>query len=158
MIKRLLLIGLLLPSPALAETVPQAVEKLAACVTARDVPACRQRLTAASLPVFERFAAYKLMGCLPESAGYLAHSLKKPFALVDARISLSQEDYKTSLVFRREHGFWKLDLPETLRRGLGEQWEGRLGMVENLYLMMKSQLGDKLNCDSIRALGGNLSD
>ena len=87
----------------------------------------------------------------------MSHKTVKPFALARTRVAVSKKEYAVQLALVQEQGQWKLDLPETLRRGIGPQWQDRLSAVEQLYLLLKSQLGDKLNCEAIRGLGGGLT-
>lgn len=148
---------LLLPAPAVAASVETGVKALATCVKARDAEACRAHISLDSQPLFERFTDYDLMSCLPEDAAYLSHKMGRPFAMARTRVSISQKDYAVQLAMVQEDGEWKLDLPETLRRGLGPQWQERLDTVEQLYLLLQSQLRGKLNCAAIRKLGSGMT-
>lgn len=147
-----LLLFVMLPCSAFAASVKDDASALATCVEARDEKACAARVTESSKPLFTKVTGYKLMDCLPESMSYLSHTTKKSISRVAMRAAVSGSEYRVLLSFRKEGESYKLDLPDTLLQGLGKEWKARVDTTEKLYLFLKSQLGDKLNCDSIRAL------
>ena len=56
------------------------------------------------------------------------------------------------LFFVEEEGTWKLDVPESLRTAMGKDWQKQVEITENIYLLMRSQFGAKLDCNTIRSL------
>ncbi len=58
--------------------------------------------------------------------------------------------YVARLVFiTAPGGIPKIDIPLSFRRGLGDDWESKIQLSEQLYLMMKQNMGDKLTCDML---------
>ncbi|MBY0406922.1 MAG: hypothetical protein K2Q01_04470 [Rickettsiales bacterium] len=153
-----LTLAAVIASPANADTVKAATARLAACVQARDVSACRENLTAGSVELYDRFTGYDLMDCLPEEARYRSHVAEgEDTALVRAYVTSGGKKNGVRLVMQQEEDKWKLDIPESLHRGLGEKWEDQLNATEQVYLLLRSQLGDRLNCASIRGLAAGMS-
>lgn len=150
---------LLIPCAALATdtSVKTAVNEVAVCVHDRNAQACRNTITASSLGLFNRFVSYDLMDCLPQSAAYLSQKAEGTAMQVRATITTNDKKTIVRLIFQQEEDQWKLDIPETLRRGMGDNWEGQLNATEQVYLMLRSQMGDKLNCTMIRNLGTGLT-
>lgn len=134
-------------SQATASTVP--VERLRECILNNDAGGCRTLLTPASYSLFDRFTSYKLLVCLPSN--WTVESEKHQGATSILTVSIpasSRSRYITRLVYQGS----KLDLPSTLRLGMGEKWENKVNLSEQLYLMMKQNLGNKLTCDTIASI------
>ena len=132
---------------AISPSVP--FENLRECVMNNDPERCRAHITPASVDLFNRFASYNLLICLPTN--WTVESEKKNGAITVVTASMpasSRSRYITRLVFSGD----KLDLPATLRLGMGEKWQNRIQLSEQLYLMMKQNMGDKLTCDTIASL------
>ena len=161
LIRTTLLLSLIAnPAFALAkteDTVKTAANRIAACVESRNANDCRENITASSASLFNRFVNYNLMDCLPQSVTYLS---KKPIKkAMQVRVQTTSNDKKTiaRLIFQQEENTWKLDIPESLRQGIGENWESQLNATEQVYLMLKGQMGDKINCGMIRNLASGLT-
>ena len=140
-----------------ADAIKTAATRVATCVQKRDVTSCRENITASSIELFDRFTDYDLLDCLPQTASYLSSKADGKTMQVKANITTGQTKSTIRLTFQMEEDKWKLDIPETLRRGIGERWEGQLKATEQVYLMLRSQMGDNLNCSMIRNLGSGLS-
>lgn len=149
----------LLPLAAHAadKRVQETASRLSACVRDRSAETCRDNMTASSVALFDRFASYNLMDCLPQSATYLSQKPEGAAMLVRATVVTNEKKSVVKLIFQQEEDRWKLDLPETLRRGIGENWEGQVDATEKVYLLLRSQMGDNLNCTMIRNLGAGLT-
>ncbi len=148
----------LLPMQAYAQgSVKDAANRIAACVKARNAEACRENITASSADIFDRFASYDLMDCLPQSATYISSKPDGSAMQVRAAVTTGDKKSNVRLLFQQEEEEWKLDIPGTLREGIGENWESQLNATEQVYQMLKGQMGDKLNCTMIRNLGSGLT-
>lgn len=139
------------------EKVKSAANRLAACVQDRDAQTCRDNITASSVPLFDRFSEYGLMDCLPQSVSYVSQKPEGDAVLVRASATSNEKKSTVRLIFQQEEDQWKLDIPETLRRGIGDNWEKQVNATEQVYLMLKTQMGDNLNCTMIRNLGAGLT-
>lgn len=137
---------LLYAAPAHA-SVP--VDQLKECILNNDAPGCRALLTPASYSVFDRFAAHKLLVCVPSNWTVESQKQQGATTIVTASIPASNRArYITRLVYQGD----KLDLPSTLRLGMGERWENKINLAEQLYMMMKQNMGSKLTCDTIAGI------
>jgi len=149
---------LLLPAQAnAADSIKDAATRVATCVQKRDVTTCRDNITASSVELFNRFASHDLLDCLPQTASYVSSKAEGETMQVRAHITTGQTKSTIRLTFQQEEDTWKLDIPETLRHGIGETWESQLAATEQVYLMLRSQMGDNLNCSMIRNLGTGLA-
>ncbi len=156
--RSLLLLLAFLPATAWADDdIKTATTRMAACVHNRDASTCRQNITASSTAILDRFASYDLMDCLPQDAAYQSSKQEGDAMIVRATTTTDAKKNTIRLVFQQEEEEWKLDIPESLRRGLGDNWEQRLNGVEQVYLVLRSQMGGNLNCAMIRKLGTGLT-
>ena len=145
--------------PALAEdaAVQEAAIRVADCVNTRDADACRSEITANSARMFERFVSYNLMDCLPQHATFVSSKPDGAMMRVRATVMMGDKESTVRLIFQQEKGQWKLDIPETLHQGLGANWQNQLDATEQLYLMLRSQMGDTLNCEMVTKLGSGMA-
>jgi len=145
----------LFPAAANAVTPGQkGVDEVHHCIMENDPAYCHSILTPDSLSYFDRFTSYKLMPCLPTDFTYVSEEPAGDNIM--ARVSMPEgpgKAYVARLVFvNSPDGNPKLSLPLSFRRGLGENWENNLQLSEQLYLMMKQNMGDKLTCDMLNDL------
>jgi hypothetical protein len=56
------------------------------------------------------------------------------------------------LAFKPDGDDWKLDVPESLRIGMGENWQKQVDTTEQIYLVLRAQFGGELNCQAVQAL------
>ncbi len=154
-----LLLSLLLSlflSPAFAEDVTpgmQGFTNLKQCVMQNDPVFCRSIMTPNSYDIFNRFLSYKLMPCLPTDFVYAQEEITGSIVTVKATMPASNStDYIFRLVFAQTPNGPKLDIPASLHKGLGDKWENKIQLSEQLYLMMRQNMGDKLTCDMLIGL------
>jgi len=119
-----------------------------------DIAFCHSIITQDSHPLFDRFASYKLMPCLPTDFTYVSEEKSEPHIIVKATMPIGGNMVNIlRLVFTPgADGSLKLDIPASLQRGLGEKWESKIQLSEQLYLMMRQNMGDKLTCDTLTGL------
>jgi hypothetical protein len=117
------------------------------CVKKEDTHGCRQLLTASSVSLYDRFVSYDLMRCLPKNASYISHQKSNGAVILRASATVGGNKRYMRLMLSEEEGQWKLDVPESLRLGMGENWEKQIQMTEQLYLVMKQQMGVQLTCE-----------
>ncbi len=123
------------------------------CVMDNDSTYCRSILTPGSYDLFDRFVSYKLMPCLPTDFTYESESTQQDKTIVKATMPAGGgAEYILWLVFVNSAQGLKLDLPESLKRGLGQAWQSKIQLSEQLYLMMRQNMGDKLTCDMLNDL------
>lgn len=148
----LLLLCLLAAAPAFADgsTPRQAFNSINRCVQSGDVAHCRNFVTASSVDVFDRFTADNFARCLPADASYISEQTSASQSVIRASIGEGNNKRFMRVILAWEENEWKLDLPETLRRGIGERWENQLNLAEQAYLTMKNQLGIDLNCSALQ--------
>ena len=157
--RMILLLLVLLPLSAAADPVQlalvttspgrQDLAMLKHCIIENNTPYCRSILTPSSYDIFDRFVSYKLMPCLPTDFVYDSEETVGPRTTVKATMPASN---KTHFVFRIVFQDNKIDIPESFHVGLGDKWENKIQLAEQLYLMMRQNLGDKLTCDQLNDL------
>jgi len=139
-------------APAFAVDTPrQSFERLNRCAQAAELN-CRDMVTASSVEIYDRFASHNLVHCLPRDAVYASEKTVGSQSTIRASIGKGANKRFMRVILAEEEDEWKLDLPESLRVGMGENWEKQLDMSEELYLMMKNQFGTALNCAALQNL------
>lgn len=140
-----LLSVLLAPLPALAGG-KEDFSALKQCVMSGDAEFCRQTLTPASHDLLEKFLSYKLMPCLPTDFTYHGEQRTGDWTIVKATQPTTGDRVNVlRLAFTKD----KLDLPESLRIGLGENWQNKLNMAEQLFLLIRANAGGNFRCDQL---------
>lgn len=123
------------------------------CVMQNDAAICRATLTQPSHELFDRFASYKLMPCLPTNFTYKNEEVNGGTTLVRATMPASNNRIHTlKLAFSGSGNDLRLDLPESLQRGLGEDWENKIQLAEQLFLFIRANSGGNFNCDQLNGL------
>ncbi len=146
-----LLLLLLLPAAsAFAAGPKESFTRINQCVTTQDTATCRDWITVSSVAIYDRFIADDLAKCLPKDAIYISQKQAGSEVIVRAGVNAGSRTMR--LVFVEEEGKWKLDVPESLHLGIGDNWEQQLNLTEEAYAMMKQYMGDKLNCAMLQNL------
>lgn len=122
------------------------------CVKKEDTQGCKDLFTASSFPLYDRFASYGLMNCLPKDAQYVSQKEDGSYIMIRASATDLGNKRFMRMYFVKEEGEWKLDVPYSLSQSMGKNWQKQLEMIENFYLLMKQQFGSKLDCNTIRNL------
>lgn len=154
MTRILLLFFLLAPLPAAAEMLGvQGLNSIKHCIMENDATICHASLTPNSFEIFDKFSGYKLMPCLPTDFSYESESKSGESTIVKATMPEDERnDYVFNLVFLNTGKQMKLDIPATLHLGLGENWRNKLDISEQLFLMMRNNMKDKLTCNVLHDL------
>ena len=152
--KFIIILLLVFPYSAHADNITlQGVASLKACIMQNDKSFCHNVITPDSYQLFDKFFAYKLSPCLPSDLTFDSESGDDREKVVKIRTPAGGgKDYIVRMAFSIQNGVAKFNIPKTLRIGLGEKWQERLNMSEQLYLMMKQNMGDSLNCDLLTQL------
>jgi hypothetical protein len=147
-------IALLLPLGALAQTPGKTgFESVRHCVMENDVGYCHSIITPTSVPLFDRFVSYKLMPCLPTDFSYVNEEAANDHTTVKVTMPAGGNiNYVLRLIFLNSPSGPKLDIPASLERGLGTKWQDKIQLSEQLYLIMRQNMGDKLTCDMLNGL------
>jgi hypothetical protein len=136
-----------MPAWAITPSVP--VDSLKTCILNNDAASCKTLLTPNSFTLFDRFASYGLLVCVPSNWTVESEKRQNASTIITASIPASNRSrYITRMVYRGN----KLDIPASLRLGMGEKWESKINLSEQLYLMMKQNMADKLTCDTIASI------
>lgn len=143
---------LALAMPAFANTPKAAFAQLNACVKAGKTSECRDKVTASSVDLYDRFASYGLTQCLPHDVAYVSNMPSGEYQVIRASTNALGGQRYMRFYFTEEEGQWKLDVPQSLRVSMGENWEKQVGAAEQLYLVLKSQMGDQLGCGAVQTL------
>lgn len=144
---------LALPTLAFATPGMRGFEQTKQCVMRNDAAYCHQVITPSSWPWLEKFQNYQLMPCLPTDLSYENEKTEGGVTTVVAAIPVS--DTRQSilrLLFVNGPSGPLLDLPRTFARGFGPNWQNKLQMAEQLYLMMRQNLGTSPSCDMLTGL------
>ncbi len=153
--KCLWLIALLawcLPVTAIAATSPgkEGFVALKHCVMENDAALCHNILTPESYDLFDRFFSYKLMPCLPTDFVYESERSVNQQTVVRATMPAGNNmQYILHMVFTRTDRGIQFDIPGSLQRGLGKNWENKIQLAEQIYLLLRQNLGGKLTCDKL---------
>jgi hypothetical protein len=144
---------LLISTAAWAENnAKSSFEQISNCVQKGYVDDCHGLLTASSEPLYTRFVNYDLVSCLPKDIGYISQKKSGNHVIIRSSVSVGDNTRYTRLAFVEEEGQWKLDVPESLRIGMGEDWQRQIDATEQIYLMLRKQMGNQLNCGMIENL------
>ena len=148
------LLFLLCASPAVAaDTAKPSFDALAAAVRADDGARARTYLTADSLAIYDRFVSYRLLACVPKDAAFKSEETKGGYRLLRGTLTdLSGRPRVAKLLFSRENGTWKLNLPATLQNGLGKKWKNQVHLSEQIFLIMRQRMGNAFDCNAIKEL------
>ena len=120
---------------------------------ANDAKLCRALLTPDSYSFYDRFAGYGLMPCLPTNLTMESQKQSGTHTILTASMPAGGgKKYLIRLSYDPASPQLLLDIPDSLRRALGERWENKMKLAEQLYLLMKQNLGDKLTCDQLEPL------
>jgi hypothetical protein len=122
------------------------------CATSRAITGCRDDVTEDSHALFDRFDGYGLASCLPDDVTFMSQTALKNHTIIRAKTAATGKTRYLRLLFSKEHSKWKLDIPASLHQSMGEDWEKRLSLIEALYVALRQQMGDKLDCNTARAL------
>src|SRR6185369_16856367 len=143
------------PSFASAQTTGrEGVSEVKQCVMQNDIERCHKMMTPDSYAMFDRFFSYKLMPCLPTDFTYESEQeVPGGKTIVKAVMPADNKNtYRFNLVFVGKSPNVKLDLPETFHVGFGENWKNTVNVTEQLFLMMRQNMKNKLTCDVLRGL------
>jgi hypothetical protein len=127
-----------------------AFDALNGCLLSKAPSACRGMLTTSSLPLYDRISSYDVLDCLPKENSYVSEQIQGKYTFVRATTQLGNTPRFLKLAFIGG----KLDIPHSLKLAIGENWEKQVNAVEAVYLMLKAQLGGKLNCATVQGLAG----
>jgi hypothetical protein len=93
------------------------------------------------------------MPCLPTDFSYVSEEAAEGHIIVKATMPAGGgQEYILRLVFTGTAQGPRLDIPASFKRGLGDDWNNKIEMSEQIYLMMKQNMGDKLTCDMLNGL------
>lgn len=144
------LVTLLMQIPALpslaSEAGKEGFKALKHCVMNNDVTLCHKAITPDSYAIADRFIYYKLMPCLPTNFTYAGENSAGGYTIVKATMPAPDNRHHT---LRLAFANTQLDIPESLRIGLGENWQDKLNLAEQLFLMMRNNAGNQFTCDQL---------
>ncbi len=141
--------------PAFANTPKEAFNALNACARTGKSGECREEVTASSAGLYDRFASYGLTKCLPKDVSFVSQSKSGAYSVVRASTeALGGQKRYMRFYFVQEEGRWKLDVPESLRVSMGENWESQVNAAEQVYLALNSQFGGQMGCQAVQGVVG----
>ncbi len=144
--------NLLLISPIYAaSTEIGVVERFIEQAQKKAPEAAKKYLTAQSHMVFDRLYKHDLTHLIPSNIHDVKKKIQTPYSYVWAA-QKNKPQSMSILAFRKEEGVMKLDLPETLRVGFGEDWPKRLDLIEQSYLFIKQYYGEEQSRDMLEKL------
>ncbi len=149
-----ILVAAILPLTTQAAGVgKEGFENIRQCVMQNDPSLCNKATTDNSHDLLQRFISYKLMPCLPTNYSYVSEGQEGAYSIV--RASMPAGSGKTQyfrMAFTGEPGNVKADIPESLRIGLGDKWENKIQMAEQIFLMLQANAGGSIKCDQLTGL------
>ena len=131
------------------DTGQQDFESVRQCVMQNDENYCTSIVTPESKPLLTRFLSYKLMPCMPTDFSYAGSKPGEGYMIVKATMPAPDNRIHIIRLALRDH---LLDVPESLRIGLGEKWQDKLTMAEQMFLFIRQSSGGNFNCDMLPAL------
>ena len=141
------------PTHAADTGAQKAFSRLVSAANSGDTQLCEPNLTRASQAYCDRFIGYGLLSCLPTAVSIESTKPQGNHIIVRVRIDgIGETPRYARLAYIKEQGSWKLDVPHTLRTGLGRDWEKRVNLMEQVYLIMRAQMGDTIDCKQLQAL------
>jgi len=140
--------------PAAASSIgKEGFEAIKKCVMQNSDSYCEGVITADSRELFSRFMSYKLMPCLPTNFSYMNESKANGFTIVKASMPAPENRvYHLRMAFSGQPGDVRLDVPESLRIGLGDKWPQKINMAEQLLMLIRTNAGGSLSCDQLSSL------
>ena len=123
------------------------------CIQQQNIAQCRSLVTADSTDLYDRFVSYGVIECLPKDATYISQKPAENEIYITVSVTSAGEKRYMGLMFAYEDAQWKLDVPNSLHNGLGDNWENQVNAIEKIYLIMHQTMGAKLNCMAIQNLG-----
>ncbi len=143
----------LLPTQSHASTGKKGFEALKQCVMQNDATLCHEAITTDSRELFDRFASYKLMPCLPTNFTYESEQQANEFTIVKTSMPApDNRQHILRLAFADSEGKPRLNINESLRIGLGDNWQNKIQMAENLFLMIRANAGGDFSCNQLNGL------
>lgn len=123
------------------------------CVMENDTESCHNAVTPSSQNLVDRFMGYRLMPCLPTNFTYEGDSQQAGYTIVKATMPAPDNRiHVLRLAFDTTGASPRLDVPESLRIGLGEKWQDKLQMAEQLFLFIRSNSGGNFSCNDVESL------
>jgi hypothetical protein len=138
----LLLFCIVSQAHAEVKTISDAALSLEKALRGNNSAACYHYSTQASHPYIKRILSYKLQSLIPKHVTYDTPGHDGNFMTLHATSLQHGQETFVVLVFSREQNQWKFDFPETMRVGLGNDWEQQLADIEQLYVLSQSQSGN----------------
>ncbi len=108
-------------------------------------------LTSRSYDLYDRIYKHKLTFLIPSDVEATRNEVKDGFNYVQFIDPSSKSQQNIIMAFQNDASIEKLDLPETLRIGLGENWEASLDMIEQSYLFARQFYGEKQSAKIAKA-------
>lgn len=105
---------------------------------ANDLATVQAHSTQSSQDYLTRLYSYEFYKVMPANVSYTSERQKDGALIVKATRKAAQEQY-TELLFTKENGEWKFDLPATASHGLGANWQERVDAIENTYKLLQAQ-------------------
>lgn len=117
--------------------------RLMAATRSQGYAQARAEVTERSGPLFDRLWKQGVPLFFPENAKLKKEKAEGAFRYLWVSPAETPKAGALILAFTDEEGKARLDLPETFRHGLGEDWPKKLDALEQGYLMAKAQMGDE---------------
>jgi len=128
------------------------ITQLNQCLPKTDPSACRALVTASSVALYNRFVSYDLLKCLPQPVTYVSQEHKGAQTIIRSSVMVNGTQRFLRLIYVEEEGKWKLDIPESLHLSMGNNWEKQVNMTEQIYVMLKQQMGEQFSCNTLLTL------
>lgn len=135
-----------------ADTAKTSFIKAGNCVREGKKGGCSDYITQGSKELYKRFSSYDLEACLPKNINYISEQKLGKYIWVKAEVIAGNSSRYANLAFVKEKGRFLLDIPQSMQRAIGGDWEKRLEMTERIYVMLKQQTGGKLDCSVVQSL------
>jgi len=151
---RLALLMLLTPFCVQANpTGLRTIQNMKQCIMSNDTAFCHSIITPASYEIYDKIYNYKLTPCLPTNLTFESEEQKGNKLIV--KTSFPSDTPNRVNQFRVVMIGNKIDIPQSFQLGFGEKWQDKINLAEQLYLMMRANMQDKLSCDMLTGLLSN---
>ena len=120
------------------------IQNFAQNLQAKNYDGASQYTSNASQDLFKKYTAFDLGDLTPGNLSVVSQSSNNNFRYV--KIAGTDSRGKRAMInvaMITENGNAKIDLPESMRLGFGDNWQQRVDFIEQSYLLAKQNLGEQ---------------
>lgn len=117
----------------------------------KNYETAKQYISAASHDLFDRYTKYDLGDMTPGYSKTVSQSKSGNFRYLKVQTTATPPKV-TNVAFVNESGESKIDLPETARLGLGQNWQQKIDLIEQSYVSSRQYFGEAQSRQLLRTM------